>query len=280
MSTVALQTTAPEEASEGHAGRGRGLARIFERDSPLVRPLATVTAVVLGAGLWQAISWSSGGWVPALGEVLSATAAALQSPAFYQDALATLQRVVTIMGASTVLGFVIGLTAGLNRTVDNFVRPLLVTGLAIPDPVYVIMGILILGVTDFSGTVAVTVAIVPLVANVVLSSVQDRDRGLDELARTYRFGWLDYLRHVVVWQAMPAIVAAVQTAFAFSWKLVVLMEALAADDGVGAHIYDAFQLLRPAEMMAYALVFIIVMRVIEGVAFAPLARKASRWSGS
>lgn len=278
-------TTEPQTTGSGGAGgaqetRSRAAAGTFGRDSALVRPLATVTAVLLGAVLWQAISWSSGGWVPSLREVSSATTAALQSPAFYQDALVTLRRVAIIMGSSTVLGFVIGLSAGLSRTVDNFMRPLLVTGLAIPDPVYVIMGILILGVTGFSGTIAVTIAITPLVANVVLSSVQNRNRGLDEMAVTYGFGWIDYLRHVLMWQIMPAIIAAIQTAFAFSWKLVVLMEALAADNGVGAHIYNAFQLLRPAEMVAYALVFIVVMRVIEGVGFAPLARKAARTSST
>lgn len=275
-----VQTTGPAEARGGSLGRRGSPAHLLAPDSPLVRPLATATAVLLGAALWQAISWMSGGWVPSVGVVLSATMGALQSPAFYGDALVTLQRVAIIMGASTVLGFAVGLVAGLSRTADQFLRPLLVTGLAIPDPVYVIMGILILGVSWFSGIAAVTVAITPLVANVVLSSVQDRNRGLDEMAFTYGFSWIDYLRHVVLWQIMPAVIAAVQTAFAFSWKLVVLLEALAADDGVGAHIYEAFQLLRPDEMIAYALIFIALMRVIEGVAFAPLARKATRWSTS
>ncbi|MGH3501088.1 MAG: ABC transporter permease, partial [Nocardioidaceae bacterium] len=203
--------SAPVSRAAGAGGTGRSRLSLH----PTVRrPLAVVTALVIGTALWQAISSSSGGWVPSLGEVVSSANAALHQHAFYADALVTLRRVAIILAASTILGFLIGLVAGLSERAESFVRPLLVTGLAIPDPVYIIMGILILGVSRFSGMAAVIVAITPLVANVVLSAVQGRDRGLDEMAFTYGFGWIDYLRQVLVWQITPAIVAAVRTAFA------------------------------------------------------------------
>lgn len=242
----------------------------------LTGPTAVTSAIALAALAWQVISWLSGGWVPGLSEVFSATITAAQSPSFYADALVSLRRIAIIMVAATILGVSTGVLAGLSRAMDSFVRPLLVVALAIPDPVYIIMSILILGVSGMSGVVAVTVAITPLVANVVLSGVQDRDPGLDEMVKTYRFGWIDYLRHVLLPQIKPAMFASIRTAFAFAWKLVVLMEALAAADGIGAHIYNSFQLLRPDEMIAYALLFIIIMRILEAVAFIPVTRKTAK----
>ncbi|MBB3085287.1 ABC transporter permease [Geodermatophilus sabuli] len=234
--------------------------------------LAGITAAVLGAALWELISLTSDGWVPGVGEIAASAVELLGDGEFYGDAWISLRRVLTVLLAATLAGLVLGLLAGFSSKVDSFLRPILVTGLAIPDPVYIILVILILGISETSGIVALTIAIVPLVANVVISSVQARDRGLDEMAATYRLSHVDYLRHVLAGQVRPAIVAALRTSFAFSWKLVVLMETMTQSDGVGARIYESFRFLRPADMIAYALLFIVLMRVLEMLALRRLER--------
>lgn len=241
-----------------------------------VSALAGLTAAVLGALAWQLISLTSEGWVPGVPAVAESVVDALGDGEFYADAAISLRRVLLVLVSATVAGLVVGLLAGFSRRVDSFLRPILVTGLAIPDPVYIILVILVLGISETSGIVALTLAVVPLVANVVLGSVQARDRGLDEMAKVYRLSTGDYLRHVIAWQVRPAVVAAVRTSFAFSWKLVVLMETMTQPDGVGARIYEAFRFLRPADMVAYALIFIVLMRVIELVALRRLDRAADR----
>lgn len=254
----------------GRIGGGRVTA--YARKAAVV-----LTAAGLAAALWQILSLTSGGWVPSVPDVVDRTLATVQSGAFYDEARVTLVRILVILTCSTVLGSLIGLVAGLSSRVESFLRPLLVIGLAIPDPVYIIMSVLIIGVGASSGLIAVVVAIVPLVANVVLGAVLSRDKGLDEMAFIYQYNWAKYVRHVLAGQIMPAVTVAARTAFAFSWKLVVLMEALAASDGVGNQIYHYFQLLRPADMVAYTLVFIAIMRCIEGLAFRPLESRTGRW---
>lgn len=234
--------------------------------------LAGVTAALLGALAWQLISLTSDGWVPGVGEIASSAAGLLGDSEFYIDAAISLRRVLIVLVAATLIGLLLGLLAGFSGKVDSFLRPILVTGLAIPDPVYIILVILILGISETSGLVALIIGIVPLVANVVISSVQARDRGLDEMATTYRLSRVDYLRHVLAGQIRPAVVAALRTSFAFSWKLVVLMETMTQSDGVGARIYESFRFLRPADMVAYALLFIVLMRVLETVALRRLDR--------
>ena len=235
------------------------------------------TAAVLAAAVWQILAVTSGGWVPSLIDVADRTVVTVQSGEFYDSARVTLIRILVIMTCSMVIGTLMGLAAGLSTHIESFLRPLLVIGLAIPDPVYIIMAVLILGVGESSGLIAVILAIAPLVANVVLGAVLSRDKGLDEMAFTYRYSWARYVRHVLAGQIMPAVAVANRTAFAFSWKLVVLMEALVASDGVGNEIYHFFKLLRPADMVAYTLVFIVIMRCIEGLVFRPFERRAARW---
>jgi NitT/TauT family transport system permease protein len=234
--------------------------------------VAGLAAVVLGALVWQVLSLLSDGWVPGVGEIAESSAALLVDPAFYGDAFVSLRRVLLVLVAATLIGLVIGLLAGLSRAAEAFLRPVLVIGLAIPDPVYIILVILVVGITETAGVVALVIAIAPLVANVVLGSVHARDRSLDEMSRTYRFSWTDYARHVLAWQVRPAVLAALKTSFAFSWKLVVLMETMTRPDGVGARIYESFRFLRPQDMIAYALLFTVLMRVVEVLALRGLER--------
>jgi ABC-type nitrate/sulfonate/bicarbonate transport system permease component len=237
---------------------------------------AGATAVVLGVLVWQVLSLLSDGWVPGAGEIAGSAATLVTEPGFYVDALVSLRRVLLVLVAATLIGLVIGLLAGLSRAAEAFLRPVLVIALAIPDPVYIILVILVMGITETAGVVALVIAIAPLVANVVLGSVHARDRSLDEMARTYRLGWPDYARHVLAWQVRPALLAALKTSFAFSWKLVVLMETMTRPDGIGARIYESFRFLRPEDMIAYALLFTVLMRVVEVLALRGVERPHPR----
>ncbi|ONK12445.1 ABC transporter permease subunit [Streptomyces sp. MP131-18] len=252
----------PPPGPEGNGPRVTWLGRLA----------SGLTAAALGVAAWQVLSLFSDGWMPGAGEVAAATADVLTDSGFYGDAWLSLRRVLTVLAASVLAGLLIGIAAGLSRYAEAFLRPILVIGLAIPDPVYIILTILIMGISETSGVVALVVAITPLVANVVSGAVLARDHSLDEMARTYRLGPAAYARHVLAAQVRPAVVGALRTSFAFSWKLVVLMETMTRPDGVGARIYEAFRFLRPEDMIACALVFTVLMRVIEVLALRRLDR--------
>jgi NitT/TauT family transport system permease protein len=70
---------------------------------------------------------------------------------------------------------------------------------------------------------------------------------------------------------------ATRTCFAFAWKLIVLVEALSQPRGIGAQVYYSFRLLRPDHMIAQALLFIVVLRIVESIMFGPLERKLLGW---
>lgn len=100
---------------------------------------------------------------------------------------------------------------------EAFFPPLVVISLAIPDPVYIILAILVLGTEESSRLIAMTIALVPFVVNIVVAGVHARDVGLDEMSGAYRFGAKRYLVDVIGYQIAPALLAAARTSFAFSW---------------------------------------------------------------
>ena len=242
------------------------------------RPLALATAIALGLLAWQVATVISDGWVPSLGEIASATVSNLGSADAWDQMLITFKRILIGFAASTVIGFAIGFAMGLNRYAEAFFRPLVVVALAIPDPLYVIIAILVLGTEESSGLIALTLALIPFVVTIVHGSVKARERQLDEMSRVYRLGHRRYLTQVLARQVTPALVAAARTSFAFAWKIVVLVEALSQPQGIGAEIYEQFRLLDAADMIALALIFIVLMRAVDALVFGTVERRLLAWS--
>jgi len=224
---------------------------------------APLLAVVAGLGVWELASITSEGWVPSLADLVTATGSVFTADTLVSDLLITLRRVLMVWAGSVAVGLIVGVAAGFSWQLRAFLRPILAVALAIPDIVYIIIVILILGTAESSGILAVVLAISPLVINVTMASVLARDLRLDEMAAVYKFGPIAYARHVLWYQLRPAAEAAARTSFAFSWKLIVLLEAITSPDGIGARIMQEFKYLRPAEMIVYALLFTVLMKVIE-----------------
>lgn len=241
------------------------------------RVQAFVIASLLALGVWQITTFISGGWVPSLWRIFKAMGADATTASIYTDIWITLRRIFITFAAATAIGIGLGVAMGLSRRVTAFFRPLVVMALAVPDIVYIIMAILVLGTDESSGLIAMVLALIPFVVNIVIGGVDARDPGLDEMSSVYRIQRRRYLVDVVGWQVSPALMAATRTCFAFAWKLVVLVEALSQPRGIGAQVYYSFRLLRPDHMIAQAILFIVVLRLVEAIMFNPLERKLLGW---
>lgn len=244
----------------------------------LRNPVALLVAVGLASIVWQLGTVVSDGWVPSLDRIGGAIVANLGDPATYEAMAITARRILIGFVAAMAIGVGLGFVMGLSRGVEAFFRPVVVIFLAIPDPVYIIVAILVLGTDESSGLVALVLALVPFVVVIVHGAVRSREPQLDEMSRVYRLGRGRYLTEVLGRQIAPALIVAARTCFAFSWKIVVLVEALSQPQGIGSEIYYAFRLLRPADMIALALIFIVLMRLVETFAFGLVERRLMGWS--
>jgi ABC-type nitrate/sulfonate/bicarbonate transport system permease component len=238
---------------------------------------AIVLAWILALGVWQLATIVSDGWVPSLARIATAFVEDATDPEIWAEIWITFRRILITSVAATAIGITLGVASGLSRRADAFFRPIVVIGMSIPDPVYIIVAILVLGTDESSALIALVIALVPFVVTIVVGGVRARDRGLDEMSAVYRLGRRRYLLDVLGRQVAPSLLAATRTSFAFAWKLIVLVEALTQPEGIGAQIYYAFRLLRPDHMIALALLFIIVLRIVEAIVFIPLERRLFRW---
>ena len=133
------------------------------------------------------------------------------------------------------------------------------------------------GLTETAAIMAVAINKLPNTAVTVREGTRALDRGLDEMARVYRFDRATRLRHVILPQLAPFIAAAARTGLSLIWKIVLVVELLGRPNGVGFEIGTAFQLFDVARILAYALAFVAVIVAIEYLLVQPFERRLTRW---
>ncbi|MFE3836147.1 ABC transporter permease [Pseudogemmobacter sonorensis] len=247
------------------------------RAIPVGRIAAAMVAFASMLVIWHVMSLYYRPWVPDIGATLTAIQRQLGSGAFWDNFRLTFGRVLAAFASATVLGVVLGLVIGLSARAEAFFQPLLALALAVPDPVYIIFAILALGTGEMAGFVALTVAVVPFVANIVRSNVHARDRSLDEMAQIYHLPRPVRLVAVLFPQLVPAFLTAMRFSFALSWKLVVVVEAIGQPNGIGSAIFHSFRQLRMREVAAIAIIFIIAMQLVERGLLGRLEKRLLRW---
>ncbi|MGI6246903.1 MAG: ABC transporter permease [Pseudochelatococcus sp.] len=239
--------------------------------------LGTALAVISILVLWHFLALYNRPWVPSIADTLRSMQAALSGAQFYSDMLITWRRLLLAFLTATLVGVSIGVVVGFNKKAEAFCAPLIALALAVPDPVYIIFANLAIGTGELAGYIALVLAIVPFVINVVRTSVQARDVQLDEMSKIYHIPAGRHFQHVIVPQLVPSLLTAARFSFALSWKIVILVEALTQPEGIGARIYNYFHMLRMRDAIACAILFCVLMQLAEKVIFLPAEKRLMRW---
>jgi len=189
----------------------------------------------------------------------------------------TLARVAVSFALAMLIGVAIGIAMGRARLLDRFFDSWLVLFLNIPALVTIILCYVWFGLIEAAAIAAVAVNKIPNVVVTVREGARALDRDLLEMAESFRFGRAKTLRHVILPQLFPFVVAASRSGLALIWKIVLVVELLGRSNGVGFQLYVFFQLFDVASILAYALAFIVVVQLIELAGLQPLEARANRW---
>jgi NitT/TauT family transport system permease protein len=233
-------------------------------------------AILLGA--WYAGSLVAGErMLPGPAAVLAAIAEEARSGALALHLAVTLARVALAFSLAMALGTALGLLMGRVKLADKLGDPWLIVLLNLPALVVIILAYVWGGLTEAAAIAAVAVNKLPNTIVTVREGARALDPALDEMARVFAMPAGKAIRHVVMPQIAPYFAAAARSGLSLVWKIVLVVELLGRPNGVGFEMGVAFQLFDVTRIIAYALVFIVVMLTIETVLVQPLERRASRW---
>lgn len=267
------------DGTAGTGAAGAGPAVVARRPLPwrgLLPPLLSLAALLL---VWQ------------LAASLAASPRLMPGPAavavrFWEEVVAgellhhlgvTLARVAASFAIAMTVGTGLGILMGRARLADSLGQPWLVFFLNLPALVTIILAYVWIGLVESAAILAVALNKIPNVVVTVREGARALDRGLLEMAEVFGVPRGRRLRHVVLPQLYPYLLAAARSGLALIWKIVLVVELLGRSNGVGFQLGTYFQLFDVAAILAYAVAFIVVVQVIEWGLVQPLERRAARW---
>ncbi|MBL4743741.1 MAG: ABC transporter permease [Cycloclasticus sp.] len=189
----------------------------------------------------------------------------------------TLYRLAISFTLAMLLGVAIGLALGRKKGLNNFFDSWLVIFLNIPALVTIILCYIWFGLIETAAIFAVVINKLPNVIVTIREGARSLDEELIDMARAYQFGRIKTIRHVILPQLFPYIMASARTGLALIWKIVLVVEMLGRSDGMGYQIHLFFQLFDITSILAYTVSFIVIIQLIETTLLKSLDTKAQRW---
>lgn len=189
----------------------------------------------------------------------------------------TLLRLVVSFTISMLLGSAIGIMLGRNKALNAFFDNWLVIFLNVPALVTIILCYVWFGLVESAAIFAVVINKLPNVIVTIREGTRALDSDLMDMARCYHFGKTKTLRHVILPQLQPFIMAATRSGLALIWKIILVVELLGRSNGMGYQLHLFFQMFDVASILAYTFAFVAVIQLLEVLLLKPLEQQATRW---
>ncbi|RKT47132.1 ABC transporter permease [Thiocapsa rosea] len=243
--------------------------------SPAALRFGSALCLLLG---WQVAAWwSQSSLLPGPLPVLQLILRETIDGQLIHHLGATLRRVILAFLIAMLIGSLVGILMGRWRTIDLVLDPWLILFLNIPALVIIILAYVWFGLAEATAIFAIALNKIPNVVVILREGARTLDRDYLEMARSYDLGRAKTLIYVVLPQLLPYFAVAARSGLSLIWKIVLVVELLGRNDGVGFVLHVYFQLFDVTGILAYSLSFILVMLVIEYALLQPLERNANRW---
>lgn len=267
MSLVPPAAQVTPRASAGRWLTGRSLG------SNLAIKAASIVVLLL---VWQLIS-ATQGLLPgplSVGE-------RLVNVVLHEDYLfhlwKTMFRVLVGLLFSMVLAVLVGIPMGLFRLAERFFETYVLVGLTIPGLAWALLAVMIVGINDWAPILAITVTTTPMIILNLWQGTKGIDMGVLEMSRAFRANRRLVVRHVIMPQLLPFLMAGIRLGLALAWKIVVLSELFGLSNGVGYQLNLNFSSFSLDGVLAWTIAFTFVMGLIEFIIIRPIDKRVTRW---
>lgn len=173
-------------------------------------------------------------------------------------------------------GVVSGTLAGLRDEVRAALQPVAIILLGVPAIAWVVMALLWFG-GDWAVVFTIAIATAPLVFAAAVEGVRSLDGGLIRMAQVYRVPFAARLQSMYAPHMASHLFPALATTLAMAWKVAIMAELLAGAGGIGDGLAGSRARIDTAETMAWVVVVICILVVMDLGILQPLQRRLWVW---
>lgn len=193
------------------------------------------------------------------------------------DLAMTLLRVVGGLILALLLGVPVGVLMGLNRRAEAVLDVWVMIGLTVPSLCYAIMAFMWFGLNEGATIIAIAVTAAPSITINIWEGVKNVDTKLVAMARVFEASRPAIVRRVLLPQIYPYVMASARFGLGIIWKITVLVELIGRPNGVGFKLFYWYQLADMRQVLAWTLLFTIIMLMIELLILKPIERRIFAW---
>ncbi|MGE2737256.1 ABC transporter permease [Mycolicibacterium vaccae] len=216
------------------------------RSAAFVLPLIPIGGFL---ALWHllthygVVAWLRFNRMPTPASVLEAFVARIGSGSYYDDLLASLQRILLGFGLAAVIGIALGILIGRSEVARMTLRPFIEIIRPIPAIALVPLTILLFPSSE-QGIVFITffAAFFPVVVSTI-HAMDSLPKVWEEAAKTMGAGRISLLFQVILPGALPGIFAGLSVAMGVAWICVVSAEMISGQFGIGYYTWQSYGLL-------------------------------------
>jgi NitT/TauT family transport system permease protein len=237
-----------------------------------------VVSLILLFAFWYAVSLTmSTDIVPTPGMTLQAFQEALVDGYIWSDLLITFSRMLGAFFLAMLIGLSFGSALGTISWFERIFDIWVTIAAAIPGVLYLVVIYLWLGLNDRAAILGGALVVAPSVTFNIWQGMKSLDTGLSEMARAFDVDNWTIFRRVLLPQTLPFLFASARLGLALTWKIIMFVELLGRSSGVGYRIEYWYQLFNMRRVLASALLFVLVMLLIELVVLRHLEHYLFRW---
>jgi NitT/TauT family transport system permease protein len=198
-------------------------------------------------------------------------------PAIWTDVAISLTRIVFAFAIAMALALVLGFAMGLSKTAERFFDVWMVGGISVPSLVIILTIFMIVGLNERAAILGAALPVVPILTINIWAGIKSIDPKLIDMAKAYHADRAAIIRSVVAPQVAPVLMASSRFGLGLIWKMVLFVELLGRSDGVGYKIEYYYQMFNMSEVLAHALLFLLIMLFVEFVLIGRIERQLFKW---
>ena len=195
---------------------------------------------------------------------------------FYHTAI-TLKRVFLSFVIAMLIGTFFGIYMGRNERLNTFLDDWLILGLNVPALVIIILCYVWFGLNEVAAILAVSLNKIPMVAVIMREGARSIERDYTDVAKFYKISGKKFFFKVILPQLYPYILSSARSGLSLIWKIVLVVELLGRSNGVGFKLFGFFQFFDISGILAYTLIFVLLIIFVEFILVRPFEKKISIW---
>jgi NitT/TauT family transport system permease protein len=237
-----------------------------------------IASVALFFSIWQISSiFINIELLPSPSEVFSKIIEEARTNELFFHTFITLKRVFLAFVIAMLIGTFFGIYMGRNSSLNNFLDDWLIMGLNVPALVIIILCYVWFGLNEVAAIVAVSLNKIPMVAVIMREGARSIEKDYVDVAKFYKISGNKFFFKVILPQLYPYLLSSARSGLSLIWKIVLVVELLGRSNGVGFKLFGFFQFFDISGILAYTLVFVLLIIFVEFILVRPFEKKISIW---